>query len=92
MYPDGKRTGQVTLRKHAYTSLPSSNLYIPPPNPLRRTAARLVNEYRSEVLFPNDPLWLTTAKPYALSDSTVLNSPWTADENNRFFTALARCG
>jgi hypothetical protein len=99
MYPAMDNTLDNALenahRRNMHARRSSSNRYIPQQKRLRQTTARytrLVNEYRSEVLFPNDPLWSPTVKSYVLSDSTVLNSLWTAEEKNRFFTALARCG
>jgi hypothetical protein len=39
-----------------------------------------------------DPFSDLTYKPQSLSSSVVMNSIWSADEKERFFTALARCG
>lgn len=52
---------------------------------------RLLNEYKYQVL-STDNLPDHTAQNFALFDSPVLNSLWTSDEKERFFTALARCG
>jgi hypothetical protein len=39
-----------------------------------------------------DPLSLPHTPALKLHDSLVLNTPWTATEKAKFFTALARCG
>ena len=57
----------------------------------------ILNSHIEDSLSPIDSFTLpkqTLPKhhPFTLQDSTILNTLWTTDEKNRFFTALARCG
>lgn len=57
----------------------------------------ILNSHIEDSLSPIDSFTLpkhTRPKhsPFILQDSTILNTFWTTDEKNRFFTALARCG
>jgi len=53
---------------------------------------RLLRQYTTEVLSPHDPLPVPRKRPLPLQDSRILNIPWTGEEKEKFFTALARCG
>ena len=54
--------------------------------------ARLLNAHRHESNSLFDPLSVPKSKSYPLQDSEILNTLWTGDEKEKFFTALARCG
>lgn len=54
--------------------------------------ARLLNIHRRETHSLIDPLSVPKSKSYPLYDSQILNTLWTGDEKEKFFTALARCG
>jgi hypothetical protein len=53
---------------------------------------RLFQQHRYEALSPIDKFEDHTWKAQPLLDSEILNIAWKADEKERFFTALARCG
>ena len=53
---------------------------------------RLLHQYKTEVLSPHDPLSVPRKRPLSPRDSLILNIPWTGEEKDKFFTALARCG
>ena len=53
---------------------------------------RLLHQYKTEVLSPHDPLPVPRKRLFHLRDSLILNIPWTGEEKDKFFTALARCG
>ena len=54
----------------------------------------IFNNHKQDSLSSIDPLspFNLKRKTYPLADSTILNIFWTADEKERLFTALARCG
>jgi hypothetical protein len=61
----------------------------------RRKHARyryLVNDAAAQILSPIDRLPDIPVRNLHLKDSVIVNSVWTADEKDKFFTALARCG
>lgn len=53
---------------------------------------RLLTDYIHEANSPIDPFSDLLCKSQPLVSSVILNTVWTADEKERFFTALARCG
>lgn len=53
---------------------------------------RLFNAYYHDTSSPTDSLTVSPRDVSSLHDSEVLNTLWAADEKERFFTALARCG
>jgi len=54
--------------------------------------SQLLAQYILEVSSAIDPPPDYTTKHHCLHDSEILNSLWTTDEKERFFTAIARCG
>src|ERR1700731_2965256 len=58
----------------------------------RKQYKSLFNEASSQSLAPTDPFTDTPGPGLRLKDSTVFNTLWTADEKDKLFTALARCG
>jgi hypothetical protein len=53
---------------------------------------RLLRAYRQGTLSLTDSFVVPSKAKVPLVDSTVLNTLWSANEKERFFTALARCG
>jgi hypothetical protein len=53
---------------------------------------RLLTDYIHEVNGPIDDFSDLLSKSQPLVSSVIFNTVWTADEKERFFTALARCG
>src|SRR5277367_5425639 len=90
-------TTQSSSIARSHTSTPS---FLPQTRPtLRRRHERvrythILNTHTKESLSRIDSLAPVKLKhkPRRLQDSIILNTLWTADEKNRFFTALARCG
>jgi hypothetical protein len=58
----------------------------------RKQYKSLFNEASSQSLAPTDLFTDTARRRLRLKDSTVFNTLWTADEKDKLFTALARCG
>jgi hypothetical protein len=54
--------------------------------------ARLLKTHIHESNSLTDPLTAPKSKAYPLQDSEILNTLWTGEEKEKFFTALARCG
>lgn len=53
---------------------------------------RLLKTHSDESISCLDCLSVPGRKAFPLTDTSVLNSWWSADEKEKFFTALARCG
>lgn len=77
-------------------SLPASSIRRPrrlrPPLYKRVRYTHILNSYIHESRSLTDSLTRLQDSPFPLRDSTILNTLWTTDEKDRFFTALARCG
>jgi Myb-like DNA-binding domain len=54
--------------------------------------SRLLNSESQNTTSAIDPLSITANRKKRLHESIVLNTKWTEEEKEKFFTALARCG
>lgn len=95
LQPSSDDDDTVQIRSPVKSSFHTLHRYTP--NSLRHKRSgirytRLLTDYIHEMQSPIDSFSDLLSKLQPLDSSEILNTIWTADEKERFFTALARCG